>query len=265
MYSFQNDFIFQTLGFFSLNTDKQVNVKFIDDYDKLYGYASRGRISALTAINDRYLQVTLNSEEPQSPNQTTRKVSRKSNCVIGAFVTSLSRCIIHKEIMRIDAVGGTVLKVASDALYYVLPKQSNDPVQYSQSFGKWKPIYPGPFLALAQLGVNNYASLSLDKEGQPVSQAKASGLVVSHFLTEKLDFALYSNMCDKLVSDTLFDFKKETFSNIRKKTDKKSLTFTKIRKRRSVFSRNLFFKRKLDERLKNRNKYVLLPYGFQQD
>ena len=237
----------------------------MDDYDKLYSYASKSRISTISSINEKYLQLTLN-REAQLPDQTSsRKVSRKSNCVIGAFITSISRCVVHKEMMRIDVAGGTILKVACDALFFILPDQVPDPLHYSQSFGHWKSIFSGPFLALAQLGVNNYATLFLDKEGKTVSQAKASGLVVSKFLTENLDFLLYSKMCDKLITDCLFDFKGKTFYNIRKKVNRKSLTFTNIRKRRSVFSRNLFFKRKVDGRIENRNKYVLLPYGFKQD
>jgi hypothetical protein len=167
--------------------------------------------------------------------------------------------------MKIHALGGTVLKVACDALYYVLPANVSDPLPESQAFGKWKNVYPGPFLALAQMGVNNFAAVFRDKDGKTVSQAKASGLAVSHFLTEELDFNLYSQMCEKLITDRLFSFKGKTFQNIRKKGDPKSLTFNTIRKRRSVFSRNLFLKRQLDCTLKNCNRYLLNPYGYQKD
>jgi hypothetical protein len=263
-------FSLQTLGFFSLNSEKQVTVKFITQYDELYSYASRERISEITAISDKYMQLTLKSEA-ELPQQTSswkvsqsRYPSRKSNCVIGAFITSISRCVIHAEIMRIHAVGGTVLKVACDSLFYVLPPDSvaKDPLPISQSFGKWKHVYPGKFLALAQMGVNSYASLHLAQDGQIVSQAKASGMVMSKFLTEDINFQLYSDMTDKLISDHLFDFTDKKFHNLRKKGDKKSLTFNIIRKRRSVFSRNLFLKRKLDLTLHNRNRYILNPYGF---
>lgn len=264
---------FQTLGFFSLNLKKQVKVTFVEDYDQLYSFASRNRISSIYPVGADHLQLSLNNDpaEPKFP-------SRKSNCVIGkniqliskllcrrrcflpgAFVTSISRVVVHRHMMAIDKVGGRVLKVACDALFYVLPRETEDPLEYSESFGRWKRVFSGPIQSLIQMSQSNYCTQFVNRDGKTVTQAKASGLVSSHFLTEGLNFQLYSDMCDKLISQEKSTFETVKFDNVRKKTNTKSLSFTVIRRKQTVFSHNVFFKRKLNGLKKS---YLLLPYGF---
>jgi hypothetical protein len=175
----------------------------------------------------------------------------------------MSRVAVHQDIMKIHELQGRVLKVCSDSIYFTLPKLPN-PLKYSESIGFWKPVFPGPLLALSQMGVHSYAAL-FQQGDEIVTVAKASGLTMSQALTSGLDYNVYSEMVNQLINDKLFDVKKCRVDNIRRQQDKKTLSYTKVRKRRTVFSRNLFYKRKLDRSLKNYSKFALHPYGFLTD
>ena len=255
------------LGNFSANLEKRTVTKFLDDPDQLDYYASRDQILGITVINSRYVQVTLSGARPNDANQTRQDkssaISRKACASIGAFVTSGARVFIHKQMMELTQKGANILKVCCDALYFTLPKTVLDPLQYSESFGMWKHIYPGELLSLCQMGVCNYAVLYRESnQGQLVSEAKVSGLTMSHCLTEKLNYSVYLEAVNTMINDNIADSKTKLYSQVRKKTDPKTMSVTYCRRRQSVFSRNVLSRRVLVRELKNC--FVTRPYGWSE-
>lgn len=205
------------------------------------------------------MQVTLSGARPDCKQERERIVCRKSCATVGAFVTSLARVYVYKQMLLLLQQGADLLKVNCDSLFFSLPETVPNCLEYSQSFGMWKDIYPGDLLSLCQIGVNNYAVL-YKKDAQLISEAKASGLTISHHLTEGLNYCEYLDSVHKMIDEKLFDSKAKVYSQVRKKTDPKTLTVTLKRKKQSVFSRNVLSRRRIVRDLN----YSTRPYGWSE-
>jgi hypothetical protein len=226
-------------------------VSFVREYSHLIKLQKEGNIIDLNIVGENYIQVAEEKEE-------AAKINRKSNVVIGVMITSISRVLIHKEIMRIDALGGKVYRVSCDALYFSLPKEETFLFEISECFGDWKHIYPGEILGIIQLGLNNFSVLYRTERGEIKSEHKASGLMLSHFLTENvLDHKLYSEMCDKLLGKDFSFFDSFKLGNVRMNKNMKKVC--KIRRQQKVFSSRVFFRRNV---IQQDTEFISRPFGY---
>jgi hypothetical protein len=256
------------IGNFSANLEKRNETKFLDlrhgrgQKDQLFQYACAERILSITPINKNIVQVTLTGSRTNGNGRTGEpddaKISRKSCATIGGFVTSVARIVMYKHMRSIASCGGETLKIGCDSLYYTLDEKTEDPLQFSESFGFFKNIYPGKVTSLTQLGVNNY-SVMYQQEELTVSQAKCSGLVMSSFTTNELTHDVYSQAVYQLVNDKLFDLKSRKCQQVRKKIDAKTVSVGYVRRPRSIFSRNILSRRII---LKQQDNFVTRPYGY---
>ena len=241
------------LGHFSTNLEKRTVTKIIDSRDDLEYYAARGEVDSITLVNSRYLQLTLNSKTLCK----NRQVSRKSCATIGAFVTSMARIVIFKEVMALLEKQAQILKISCDAVFFSLPFDCPNFLNYSEAFGFWKPIYPNQLSALSQMGIYNYSVLYEGDNNEMVSEAKCSGLTMTHLVTTELTYSVYSDAVHTLIKNKLFDFRQIKYAQIRKKTDLKNVTTGYVRKERSIFSRNVLSRRKLVK-----DSFETIPYGW---
>lgn len=255
------------LGHFSTNLEARTETKFIDNKPRLDQLAKNQQIVGITLIDERYVQLTTTKTRPNegkpSPgrNDDTR-ISRKACAAVGAFVTSVARVVIYKQMQLLLGKGAEILKVACDAIYFTLPAGEPDPLEYSESFGRWKEIYPGKELrGLCQLGCNNYSiSYSSGKDETLTSEAKCSGLTMSSFLTSELDFKVYSEALAQLVKDNKsFNLTAKKYSQIRRKTNIKTISTGYVRKPQVVFSKKILKRRAL---LVAEAQYVTTPFGY---
>lgn len=251
------------LGNFSTNLDKRTTTKFLDCVDHLHQYAVREQIVGITPINSRYVQVTLTGARSVSKNRMGEadesKICRKACATVGAFITSVARVIIFQHMLKLIDKGADILKVSCDALYFTLPQTEKNPLVYSESFGCWKSIYPGDLHGLCQLGVNNYAVLYENPQDRTLSsEAKCSGMTMSYLVTNELNYNVYLEAVNQLVSDKLFTSKK--YTQIRKRTDAKTVTVGYVRRRQSIFSRNVLSRRAIIR--DDKCSFVTRPYGW---
>jgi hypothetical protein len=255
------------LGNFSANLEKRSKTKFLDlrqgQKEEFFDLARREQIQSITPINKNIVQVTLTGARPDSkkrtgePDDLDNKISRKACAPIGAFITSVARIEMFRHILEITSQRGSVHKICCDALFFSLPPQvACDPLQYSESFGFFKKIYPGELLALAQVGVSNYSVL-YQHDGKTVSEAKCSGLKMSHFTTKELNYDVYYRAVNALVHDKLFDSRR--YQQVRKKTDTKTVSTGYVRRPRKIFSRNVLSRRPI---IKQQDNFVTRPYGY---
>jgi hypothetical protein len=254
MRQFYKNALVKCIGFFSLNQEKQREVDYISDYEELIMHKRSGRLLDVNPIGEEHVQIVLG---PDTGPDFKRKPSRKSNVVIGALITSIARVVIHKNIMKISAIGGTIFKVCCDSLYFTLPKATPFPFEMSECFGDWKHIFSGEIVGLIQLGVNSLSVLYESTRGLQC-ESKASGLSLSIFLTGRfLNHKLFSEMCDQLllsnISNKLQSF---TLHNVRTIKDSRKNTIRQVCRKQKVFCANILRRRRLELN------YDSKPYGF---
>lgn len=254
------------VGHFSANLEKRTITHFLDNPDDLSYYACRDQILGMTVINSRYIQVTLTGARRNARQTRQEKedaVSRKACATVGAFVTSVARVFMYTQMMDLQSKGADILKICCDALYFTLPEMTPNPLLYSESFGFWKQIYPGDLVSLCQMGVCNYAVLYREEgQDQLVSEAKASGLTMLHRLTGGLNYAVYLEAVHAMINDKIFNSKTKLYSQVRRKSDKQTMSITYARRRQSVFSRNVLSRRVIVRELKNH--FATRPYGWSE-
>jgi hypothetical protein len=256
------------IGMFSCNLERRTETKFIDDVDQLALYGDR-IVGITTLQNTDKIQVTISGARPVSKkkwigaNREDPKISRKSCATIGGFVTGLSRLFMYKKILHLIQHNAEILKIASDALYFSTDLESGPVLEFSEAFGKFKHVYPGELLALAQVGVMNYAVMFRSEDGLVHSEAKCSGLVLSAHTTNELNFIMYKEALNKIMDEKCFDLKSTTFQQVRKKTDAKNISYRYVRGARSVFSRNILNRRTLcRQQTGDTINFVTYPYGY---
>jgi DNA-binding ferritin-like protein (Dps family) len=268
------------IGVMSTNLENRTTTYILDDQDQLQTFAAEDRIKDVVLVeNSSYCQVTVTGGRQTNEDCLEDQVSRKSNSCVGALLTSLARVYVYSEMLKIKQSGGQILKIACDALYYCLPSQCLEPLEYAPSFGRWKRIYDGEMKSLLQVtkaqlcktahsriifffwqvGINNYAVVWKTAEGTLETEAKVSGLKLSHMLTNDVTADLYSDTVDRLLQDKVFNFKKKKMHNIRQIFDKKTFTLCKKRRPHTVFSRNILSRRAV---IGLKDGFRTKPYGW---
>jgi hypothetical protein len=259
-------------GCFSVNLARRTVTKFLESKDHLIDYAARKKIVDICPINNRFVQLTVTGARPNAGSKFTceeeLRVSLTSCAAIGAVLTSKARIVIYQQMQMVQQHGAELLKVCCDSIFFSLPEQTMDPLQYSESFGYWKEVYPGPLLNICQIGVQNFAVLYKDRTSeQIVSEAKCSGMKMSHFTTGDLDYSTYSSAMKQLFNQALAPPPRTSLLGVQKWPNQRTYitpaggqdTVRVVRKARSVFSSNILSRRVLDV---NGYSFATKPYGY---
>lgn len=251
------------IGMFSTNMQKRSVCRFLQSPDALHYYSSRGKVLDVCPINDRFIQVAMTSNkfdcDEAAEKNGNRKISRTSNAVIGALITSTARVVVYKTMMKLVEKGAQLLKVNCDAIYFALPTGMKDPLKYSQAFGRWQHCYPGRLKSICQTSVNSYGVQYL-KEGtqELVTSVKCSGLSIKHRVARDIDISTLSEALDIILARKLAPSARKWFS-VRKVTNAKGNMSIVRTKRRAFSSTNI-----LNRRVVNNKNFSTTPYGFKK-
>jgi hypothetical protein len=214
------------------------------------------------------VQVTLTGTRPnqgrrlEECDEEQQLISRASCASVGAILTSIARIVVYKHMLTLRQHGAELLKVSCDSIYFTLPQSNFDPLQYSESFGYWKQIYPGELLSLCQVGVMNYGVLYKDKHNNVISEVKCSGLTMCHLTTADIAYSTYSDALRVLINEEL-GHKRSTLKSkkwmSRRTIVSKTGSVHVLRQSRSVFNRNLLSRRILNL---SSDQFETKPYGY---
>ncbi len=175
------------------------------------------KISDFLPISDDLCELVIEEETADSK----RKPNRKTNPVLGAFVTALSRIDMHKQIMILVADGMVPMYTDTDSLVFFGPKNRAPPFKMTGNLGDFRKEYQSEAQSFCCIGKKNYA-ISFDREDRQRPVLKVCGIsfkseasqnAVSfedfkNFLRDKIppkipQHRLYkkrSSVCDKIVA-----------------------------------------------------------------
>ncbi len=101
-----------------------------------------------------------------------KRENRKGNPIITAFVTSLSRIDMHKNILLLTQNKFQVLYTDTDSIIFAGPQNKRLPFDINAGLGFFKPEYSEPLTGFCCIGKKSYA---INFQSQR-SEAKVSGL-----------------------------------------------------------------------------------------
>lgn len=260
--SFFKEALNRWLGHFSTNLEKRTATMILDNRDDLELYASREQVESITLINERYVLITQSGGRSKkcdtAEDQQKCQVSRKSCTTVGAMITATARTIMYTEMTKLLNKKAQILKIACDALFFSMPNEISHSLSISEAFGHWKNIYhPDEIVAISQMGVHNYSVVLRGQDNKLFSQAKCSGLTMTHTVANELNFDTYVEAVNNLAREKLFDFKEKKYVQVQRKTDLRKVTTGRIRKHKSIFSRNV-----LCRRIFLQDSFKTVPYGW---
>jgi hypothetical protein len=185
------------LGTFGAHAEKGCTVEFIKYYDQLVDHIKADRLLHMIPMSETILQVTLKCKE--------KTASRSSNIAVAVTITSLARIFMHKKMMTVTHLGGTLLRVATDCIYFLFPTKNLPlPVEFeiSESFGFFKHQFTN-IHAVIQVGVRNLSILYMDEENQLREKLVCSGVTLSEHNQHVLSHSKYKNVVSKLFDKDL--------------------------------------------------------------
>ncbi len=151
------NFMNSTVGKFSqrasyTNTTFVTNAQDIDDL-----LEQEHSINDFTVLGEDICEVQTTNINPLSP-------CRKTNPVIGSFVTALSRIDMHRHIISLARHGFRPLYTDTDSLIFCGDSRKKIPLPISSNFGDFRKEHTNP-TAFCCIGKKNYA-VSLNEEEQ---------------------------------------------------------------------------------------------------
>ena len=126
-------------------------------------------INDFTVLGEDVCEVQTRNTNPLIP-------CRKTNPVIGSFVTALSRIDMHRHIMTLKTHGFRPLYTDTDSLIFCGDSSKHVPLPISNNFGEFRKEYTNP-TAFCCIGKKNYAvSLSEEEATKKPCVLKIRGL-----------------------------------------------------------------------------------------
>lgn len=245
------------LGKFSQSIDKPLQ-KIVSSENEIakYFYSKTYEITDIFCLNKFFCQI-----EVQRKRKTLLQPNLSSNCVIGAQIVALARQFMHKKMIELESIGGTLYYSDTDNLIFALKKTLKNPLQMSSAFGDFKYEIPPDckIFSFYSLGPKNYSISYKDNNGISSNIVKLRGITLSNVSNK--------NIIDTSVYDTfLANALKKKFIQIgipqlrlrsSKYTKTKSSSFQK-----SFFSNSLEAKRIIDKKSQN---YLTHPFGYKKN
>jgi len=230
---------------------RQNKIEIVRSQHRLEEIASSFEILQLYELNETSLFVEYSQPETAP--------CRKTNLYIASEITSLARNFIHDKIKLLQNVPGvTVYATDTDSIFYSIPRDSPDPLIYSDSIGCFKSMVPkySNVIAYYSLGCRNYSLLYQDDNGKLTSTIKCKGLSLNcNHLTDSLTVETYEEF---LKANFNQEMKSLTLAQIRQKTKKPSF-ISEPNLQPFEFRNDLFIKRYVK---KESGSYQTFPYGY---
>ena len=241
----------QFIGVFGTNVLKNDRVEFLRSYDVLAKYMKDDTVTIMQPRTETVLQVMLENDPKKM-----KKKNRNTNVTISCFITGTARILIHQKMMEVHALGGLILRVSTDSLFFALDKHKEAPFVISEAFGCYKKVY-SKVRGVSQMGTRTLSVLYEDDQGEQKEKYVMSGISLydSHEISHK-DF---KEATDKLIKENVVDFGYFKMHQVRVNKGLKKKEVECIRRQQTVFSANLFKRRQI---LSHTENYQTLPYGF---
>ena len=123
--------------------------------------------------------------------------NKNTNIYIGAQINSYARCIMYDHMLSLENAGATIYSVDTDGLFYSIPKNSVDPLPYSNSCGHFKNMVENSeIISFFTLGPRNYSMLYKDKDEKIKSILKVKGLVKHSAMRELINHQVFEDFLD---------------------------------------------------------------------
>ena len=237
-------------GRFSLNSNFS-KVDLIDTRTNLLKIVKTHNVIKMSALNDNFCQVEY------KPREESKKPNLKGNLYIGSEICARARQVMYQHMMTIIEAKGCIYSCETDGIFYTLPKDVIDPLQFSDVTGHFKAMYPSPLeiISFFALGTRNYCLSYKDIQGSIKNVIKVKGLCLKS-----------NNISDSLSNETYKDYLESHFKNQYKniyipqlrKTVNKQTKVPETKIQHYNFSNDLFVKRFV---LKDTS-YVTYPFGM---
>ncbi len=200
-------------------------------------------INDFTVLGEEVCEVQTTNTKPLAP-------CRKTNPVIGSFVTALSRIDMHQHIISLVSHGFRPLYTDTDSLIFCGDSSKEIPLPISSHFGHFRKEHLNP-TAFCCIGKKNYA-VSLNEEENETCVLKVRGLSLKGKNAQAVvNFKTFENF--------LFKNSKEVVMIPQARLIKKSKSFEMSHKIAHIkLASNLNFNRILTKS----PYYTTLPYGF---
>lgn len=173
-------------------------------------------------------------------------------------INALGRKFIYEKSEEIENVGGVILSMDTDSIFFALPANAKDPLVYSQAFGDFKEVLGSGsnIKTFHSFGPRNYSVTYTDSLGNEQHLLKIKGLSTKS-----------SHNCDIISPSMYHDFIEKRFHSevcniylpqMRKKVEKQTKKFHEILTY-FEFGNDIHAKRFIFENEKN---YISFPFGF---
>ena len=188
------------------------------------------------------------------------KPSKKANLYIGAEIISKARVHIYNCIEQLEAASARIFFVDTDGIGYSLHKSINNPLEFSNCTGDFKPVQTN-IQSFHALGNRNYTIGYIDSSNTLKYDYKVKGLTLtSEHVSNLLSPNLYANFLDKHFQSEFDEIYLPQVKNHVNIVDKSS-----VQKMHPVkFTNNLFVKRYIKPQ-KEHQTYETFPYGYKKN
>lgn len=224
------------LGKFSSNVFTDVT-QIVRSQDELLEIINQYEITDLEALNDESLLVKYNN--PYLP------PSNKFSIYIGAAITANCRIFLYEQMTQIQKAKGLIFSVDTDAIVYSLPKNVQNPLNFSNFTGDFKSLLPqnSTVISYYSLGNRNYCVTYHDHETKKNCMVlKTKGLCLKSRFVENL-------LTPELFQSYILNSFKSEFNSMKVEQSKRKTTkpfgLQETEMTHFTFSNDIFVKRVL--------------------
>jgi hypothetical protein len=238
------------LGTFGTNGQNGTTVQFLEYYEQLLDHMKSDRLVNMVPLTERILQVTLKNVE--------KTPSRTSNVCVSILVTSLARVEVHKRMETVKHLGGTMLRVSCDAIFFLLDDNVPLPFTLSEAFGNFKAQFNNVD-AIVQVGLRN-VSILYKEDNLYKEHLVASGVMLSEYNRNILTQQRYQIHVDNLFRKTQSidpEMPKLRMAQIRNSL--RESTIKSITREQLPFNNYIFLRRQY---LNSTAMHESVPYGW---
>lgn len=240
------------LGNFGANAQKGTNIQYLQHYQQLLDHIRADNIVDLNPLTERILQVSLKRKEVTP--------SRRSNVAVAVAITSLARVTMHKKMSTVTQAGGTILRISSDEISFLLPENTKLPFEIGEAFGQFNHKFKN-VTALVQVGQRNVSIVYANHQGQLTEHLITSGVMQSSHNSKILTHFKYKEHVENLFHAPE-NISTPKIVNVQYRNSIKRPKLQLIRKKQSAFN-SLIYKRRFF--LQNSPMLESVPYGYLKD
>lgn len=219
------------------------------ELENLY-FENEETIQNIICYNDIVCEVLLKPDVCKLP------PNRKTNLYIGAQITSYARQTIYEHLNTLLKINAKIFYVDTDCLYFVLPKNIQQPLPIDHCLGHFKNVVDGEIQSFYSLGTKNYHLTYKTQHNEIKTMTKLKGLSLQSVNVEnEIDLNLYETYIENFVNATIT---KKSINQLRKKSTYSSYPISQLELH--TFSNQI----NLERIIVKDEIYSSVPYGFNQ-